>query len=111
MKESSGFPARNVGGKSSQSRRPSSGTRLEVASLRKAGASRDSLMVLHKPTRNIVGAMEKALAEELLAAGYIALNEVKWRHPIDEAIWSVVRAAFAIHFPKLARSTSGKGAI
>jgi hypothetical protein len=55
----------------------------------------------HVPIRDIVGAMEKALAEELATAGYTVLNTVKWRHPLDPVLWAPVRAAFAEHFPKL----------
>lgn len=65
------------------------------------GADRKALMEKHIPLRNFVGAMEKALAEELTAAGYDVMNEVKWSHPHDEAVWTAVREAFAEHFPKL----------
>ena len=41
------------------------------------------------------------LAEELEAAGYDVMNEVKWSHPHDEAVWVAVRDAFAEHFPML----------
>ena len=65
------------------------------------GADRKELMERHLPLRNLVGAMEKALAEELAAAGYDVMNEVKWPHPFDETVWAAVREAFAEHFPKL----------
>lgn len=65
------------------------------------GADRKVLMEKHTPLRNLVGAMEKALAEELAAAGYDVMNEVKWSHQHDEAVWTAVREAFAEHFPKL----------
>lgn len=65
------------------------------------GVERKELMERHMPLRNLVGAMEKALAEELVAAGYDVMNEVKWSHPHDEAVWEAVREAFAEHFPKL----------
>ncbi len=65
------------------------------------GADRKVLMEKHIPLRNLVGAMEKALAEELAAAGYDVMNEVKWSHPHDEAVWTAVREAFTEHFPKL----------
>lgn len=65
------------------------------------GADRKVLMERHTPLRNLVGAMEKALAEELAAAGYDVMNEVKWSHPHDEAVWTAAREAFAEHFPKL----------
>ncbi|MBK0327749.1 hypothetical protein I5535_10640 [Rhodobacteraceae bacterium F11138] len=65
------------------------------------GADRKVLMERHMPLRNLVGAMEKALAEELAAAGYDVMNEVKWSHPHDAAVWAAVREAFAEHFPRL----------
>lgn len=67
------------------------------------GATRDMLMALHLPTRDIVGAMEKALADGLRAAGYQVLNTVKWKAKLDEAHWEPVRKAFAERFPKLER--------
>lgn len=66
------------------------------------GLDRAALMARHLPLRDLVGAMEKALAEELKQAGYRVLNTVKWKHPHDPAIWGTVRAAFSTHFPKLA---------
>jgi hypothetical protein len=73
----------------------------EVADL--PGASRTDLMKEHLPIRNLVGAMEKALAEELREAGYTVLNQVKWSHRHDPAVWGLVRAAFAEKFPRLNR--------
>lgn len=58
-------------------------------------------MKKHLPLRNSVGAMEKALAEDLVTAGYEVLNTVKWKHPYDAETWNRVREAFAEHFPKL----------
>jgi hypothetical protein len=66
-----------------------------------AGLDRASLMAKHTPIRNLVGAMEKALADELLEAGYTVINKVNWRHQHDTAVWRVVREAFCSHFPKL----------
>lgn len=65
------------------------------------GATRAALMAQHLPIRDIVGAMEKALAEDLAAAGYTVLNTVKWKPALDPALWAPVRAAFAKHFAKL----------
>lgn len=65
------------------------------------GADRKVLMAKHIPLRNLVGAMEKVLAEELAAAGYDVMNKVKCSHPHDEAVWTGVREAFAEHFSKL----------
>ncbi len=65
------------------------------------GATRAALMAAHTPLRDIVGAMEKALADELAAAGYAVLNTVNCKWPVDAALWLPVRAAFAVHFPRL----------
>jgi hypothetical protein len=64
-------------------------------------AGRLSLMKLHTPLRNIVGAMEKRLATELSAAGYTVLNTVKWPHHVGEKDWLPIRQAFAEDFPNL----------
>lgn len=68
---------------------------------KEAGETRAALMAKHLPIRDIVGAMEKALADELAAAGYTVLNTVKWKPPLDPVLWAPVRAAFATHFPRL----------
>ncbi|RWX22089.1 hypothetical protein [Rhizobium leguminosarum] len=68
---------------------------------KREGLSRADLMKLHMPTRDIVGALEKALAEELKAAGYDVLNTVKSKHPPDLEGWSAARQAFSQRFPKL----------
>ena len=75
---------------------------------REGGTSRKELMELHIPLRNIVGALEKALADSLTDAGYDVLNAVKWKHPLDEERWKPVRTAFSEHFPKL-KSASKSG--
>lgn len=67
------------------------------------GSTRESLMAEHKPLRNVVGAMEKALAEALALAGYDVLNVVNWTHALDNEKWQLVLAAFGEHFPKLAQ--------
>ncbi len=66
------------------------------------GLTRDDLMAKHTPIRNAVGALEKALAEGLAAAGYHVLNTVKWKHPHEVDGWNAVRAAFSERFPGLA---------
>ena len=58
-------------------------------------------MALHMEPRNYVGAMEKALADELRQAGYDVLNNVSWKHPVPSDVWAIVRNAFAEQFPKL----------
>lgn len=62
---------------------------------------RESLMTAHLPIRNNVGALEKALAQDLAAAGYDVVNTVKWSHEPDQELRRAVRAKFAEHFPDL----------
>ncbi|WP_417693431.1 hypothetical protein [Roseibium sp.] len=64
-------------------------------------AANAALMKVHKPIRNIVGAMEKRLAEDLSAAGYEMMNTVHWKPTILDAEWQPIRDAFAEKFPKL----------
>lgn len=66
-------------------------------------ADRAERMKAHIPLRDKVGAMEKALAEALAAAGYRVLNTVKCKWPLDLDAWAPVREAFAADFPRLAR--------
>lgn len=62
---------------------------------------RKGLFELHKPIRDIVGALERELTLELTKAGYDVVNTVKWRHEADLTLREDVREAFAVHFPKL----------
>jgi hypothetical protein len=55
----------------------------------------------HKLVRDKVGAVEKRLAEDLNAAGYDVMNEVRSRAPLDEDLYAPVRLAFAAEFPGL----------
>ena len=45
--------------------------------------------------------LEKALAEAMAAAGYVVMNTVKSRHPVDAGMFAGVRAAFGVEFPGL----------
>lgn len=68
-------------------------------------------MEKHKAPRDIVAALEKALAEALKAAGYEVMNTVHCRKPVDAEMFSDVRAAFAAHFPALeGHATAGESA-
>lgn len=67
--------------------------------------TRKSLMELHTPFRNIVGAMEKRLEQDLRAAGYVVMNIVKWKHDVDDVEWLSIRHAFAADFPGLKELT------
>jgi hypothetical protein len=55
----------------------------------------------HSEPRNIIAALEKALAESMNKAGYDVLNTVKSRKHLDKVLWIKVRKSFAIRFPKL----------
>ncbi len=68
----------------------------------------DALMVLHKPRRNRVGALEKKLTEALKTAKYDVLNTVKWKHEPDAHAWALARKAFAPHFPRLEATSEGQ---
>ena len=58
-------------------------------------------METHRAPRNVVAALEKALADALKAAGYDVLNSVSCRMPLDEGLFEAVQGAFAVHFPAL----------
>jgi len=58
-------------------------------------------MAAHIPLRDIVAPMERALADDLHAAGYDVLNTVACKKPLDRALWRPVRQAFEVHFPRL----------
>ena len=55
----------------------------------------------HRKRRDIIAAMEKALADEMTAAGYNVINTVSSLKKLNVAKFASVRAAFALHFKKL----------
>lgn len=55
----------------------------------------------HKPLRDTVAALEKKLADSLIAAGYTVLNTVHCRRPLDSERWGHVRSVFEKEFPRL----------
>lgn len=65
-------------------------------------------MAAHVGPRDIVAALEKALADELSRVGYSVLNIVKCRRPLDAGLFETVREAFALHFPRLAAPKAGE---
>ena len=73
------------------------------------GLDRKVLMARHMPIRNLIGSIEKALADALSDAGYDVLNTVIWKHPLNERLWRSVRTAFAEHFPELSSETGSGG--
>lgn len=56
----------------------------------------------HDERRDLVAAMEKALAELLVASGLKVMNTVASRKALDEARFAQVRTAFVGAFPQLA---------
>lgn len=63
-----------------------------------------SSMADHTPLRNLVAAMEKALCDSPVNAGYTVLNSVNCRQKLDDESWQKVLAAFTARFPKLNRT-------
>ena len=55
----------------------------------------------YRKRRDIIAAMEKALADEMTALGYNVLNTVNCRMKLNEAKFAPVRAEFAKHFEML----------
>ncbi len=57
----------------------------------------------HEQRRDCIAAMEKALADAMLAAGYQVINPVNCRKPLDADQFASVHAAFSVIFEKLSR--------
>lgn len=55
----------------------------------------------HRRARDVVAALEKALADAMSAAGYNVINPVHCRMTLDDELFNTVRAAFSRHFPPL----------
>ena len=66
-------------------------------------AARKVLMEKHKKPRDIVGALEKALADSLQSVGYKVMNQVPGKSDTESQLWHEVLAAFEHDFPKLKR--------
>lgn len=60
----------------------------------------------HDARRDVLAAMEKALAETLAAAGCLVMNTVTSRKDLDATRFAEVRAAFARAFPALTSGNS-----
>jgi len=60
-------------------------------------------MNAHKRPRDVVAALEKALADALTQVGYEVMNKVNSRMPLDRRRFAQVRRAFAVAFPNLRR--------
>lgn len=63
-----------------------------------------SEMHTHAERRDIVGALENRLADDLRAAGYDVMNQVNCLKPLDDVLYTEVRSAFAARFPALLRA-------
>ena len=55
----------------------------------------------HDSRRDLVAGMEKALADTMRLSGYIVMNDVNSRKPLDSERFAKVQAAFAKAFPNL----------
>ena len=55
----------------------------------------------YRKRRDIIAAMEKALADEMTAVGYNVINTVNCRRKLDAKKFASVRASFALQFKKL----------
>jgi hypothetical protein len=62
----------------------------------------------HRPRRDRIAAMEKALACTLAEAGYEVMNTVSCKIPLDEGAFAEIRTALAVFFPKLNESKARK---
>ncbi len=62
----------------------------------------------HADLCDVVSALESALRNAMVEAGYEVINVVPCRKPIDREQFATVRAAFAKHFDKLA-GAAGEG--
>ena len=58
-------------------------------------------MEKHKTPRDIVGALEKALADTLQSVGYEVMNQVNGKSDTKSRLWHEVLAAFEHDLPKL----------
>lgn len=55
----------------------------------------------HTKRRDITHALERALCDGMVAAGYTVLNRVPCTHKLDEGLWNDVRGHFEKHFVQL----------
>ena len=55
----------------------------------------------YRKRRDIIAAMEKALADEMTAVGYNVINTVNCRRKLDAKKFASDRASFALQFKKL----------
>ena len=55
----------------------------------------------HVEPRDVVAALEKALADHLANAGYDVLNKVRSKKELNADLWARVCKALAVHFPRL----------
>ena len=65
------------------------------------GEAAEKTTSAHEPLRDLNAALEKKLAEDLLAAGYQVINTVHCKRPLNAALYAQVHQAFAAQFEKL----------
>jgi hypothetical protein len=58
----------------------------------------------HRKTRDHIAALEKALADAMVAAGYNVINPISCRASLDDKVFATVHAEFEKHFSQLACS-------
>ena len=75
--------------------------RLDSKETMDEATRREKLMTKHKVPRDIVGALEKGLADTLTKAGYKVMNPVTGNSDTVSPLWQEVLDAFEPHFPKL----------
>jgi hypothetical protein len=63
-------------------------------------------MEQHRPLRAKVAAIEKALRDALVNAGYEVLNVIQCNQQLDDGLWRPVRDAFASRFHLLSGRTT-----
>lgn len=68
--------------------------------------ARSALMPAHTKPRDAIAAMEKALADDLAAAGYAVMNTVRCNAPLDLTAYTPVCVAFAEHFERLCKGSA-----
>jgi hypothetical protein len=55
----------------------------------------------HRYARDIVAALEKALADAMATAGYQVINPIHCRMPLDNTLFATVQEHFARQFPRI----------
>ena len=70
--------------------------KLDCEEPKDEAAARKKLMEKHKKPRDIVGALEKALADALKSVGYEVMNKVPGKSDTKSQLWHEVLASFEV---------------